>query len=65
MGHSGPIQFVFRRLYDRNPLKADMVSRPPRPERMLVILCNRGVRPCQTMKIAQRLTDACLGTKVS
>jgi hypothetical protein len=27
-GHSEPIQFVLKHLYDRKPLKADMVSRP-------------------------------------
>jgi hypothetical protein len=28
---------------DRNPLKADIVSRHPRADRMVVILGNRGV----------------------
>jgi integrase-like protein len=36
---------------DRNPLKADIVSRRPRADRMFVILGNRGVRPYRTLTI--------------
>jgi hypothetical protein len=50
---------------DRNPLKADMVSWHPRADRMVVILGNRGVRPCQTLTILLHQSDAHLGTRAS
>src|SRR5262249_54926898 len=48
---------------DRNPLKADIVSRHPRADRMVVILGNRGVRPCQTLTILLHQSAARLGTR--
>src|SRR5262249_31409422 len=50
-------------LDDRNPLKADIVSRHPRADRMVVILGNRGVRPCQTLTILLHQSAARLGTR--
>jgi hypothetical protein len=50
---------------DRNPLKADVVSRHPRADRMFVILRNRGVRPCQIPTILPNQPAARLGTRVS
>src|SRR5438067_4958717 len=46
-----------------NPLKADIVSRHPRADRMVVILGNRGVRPCQTLTILLHQSAARLGTR--
>jgi hypothetical protein len=50
---------------DRNPLKADIVSRHPRADRMFVILGNRGVRACQALTILPHQSAARLGTRVS
>jgi len=49
---------------DRSPLKADIV-RSPRRAAHVRRPRNRGVRSCQTMKIAHCLPNAPLGTKAS
>jgi hypothetical protein len=62
--HSRPTQSARKRSHDRNTLKADTIL-PPTCVAHVRHPCNRGVRPCQTMKIAHRRTTTCLGTKAS